>query len=245
MTNIIRCRGLILKTTPFKESSLIASVLTDISGKVQLLAKGVRRPKSKICGAMEPFNLDEIIYYKREFKEMYNLSDAIVLDCFEAIRKDPRKVNAALVLCEFYEKTLPAEEMDGHAFSLLLSFLRKLCRAEDAEVRSLVIGNLLKAFSGAGIMPHMSDCVRCHAAVNGSNRKVSFSLASGGVVCSKHHDDTVMLLSKKTISAISSIYSTQRSFIDSDSLEEIENFLADYMYLHLGNLNLNSLKHLK
>lgn len=245
MANIIKCRCLVLKTFPFKESSLIVSVLSDRLGKIKLVVKGVRRPKSRICGAMEPFNFDEIIFYKREFKEMYNLSDAVVLDSFEEIREDPRKVNAALVLCEFYEKTLPAEEADGHAFSLLLSFLKKLQSANESVIRSMVLSNLVKAFSGAGVMPHLDDCVRCHAAVGVKGRKIDFSVASGGVVCSKHHDDTVMLLSPQTVKTIKGIYSAGTVPIDRDSMEEIESIITDYMYIHLGNLNLNSLKHLK
>ncbi len=245
MANIVKCRGLVLKTFPFKESSLIVSIFSDRLGKIKLMVKGVRRPKSRICGAMEPFNLDEIIFHKREYKEMYNLSDAVVIDDFEDIRKDPRRVNAALVLCEFYEKTLPSEERDGQAFALLLSFLKKLRNVDESAVRSLVVSQLLKAFSGAGIMPHLDDCVRCHGLVGGNNRKVDFSVASGGVVCSKHHDDTVMLLSPQTIDALRGIYVTEKASIDRDALSEIESILTDYMYVHLSNLNLNSLKHLK
>ena len=245
MANIIKCRGFVLKTFPFKESSLIVSILSNRVGKVKLMVKGVRRPKSRICGAMEPFNLDEIIFHKREFKEMYNLSDAVVIDSFEEIRKEPRRVNAALVLCEFYEKTLPSEEADGHAFSSLLTFLNRLRSAEAAAIRPLVISYLLKAFSGAGVMPHLDDCVRCHGTVGGRNRKVDFSVASGGVVCSKHHDDTVMLLSPQTVRTMKGVYNSGKTPVSQDSLEEIESILTDYMYVHLGNLNLNSLKHLK
>jgi DNA repair protein RecO (recombination protein O) len=245
MANIVKCRGFVLKTFPFKESSLIVSALTDRLGKIKLMVKGVRRPKSRICGAMEPFNLDEIIFHKREFKEMYNLSDAVIIDHFEKIRKNPRKVNAALVLCEFYDRTLPAEEMDGRSFTLLLGFLKKLRVAEESAIRSLVVSYLLRALASAGVMPHLDDCVRCHGAVGGENRKVDFSVASGGVVCSKHHDDTVMQLSPRTVDAMKGIFITDKAAIDRDTLEEIESILTDYMYVHLSNLNLNSLKHLK
>jgi DNA-directed RNA polymerase subunit F len=74
---------------------------------------------------------------------------------------------------------------------------------------------------------------------------VDFSVASGGVVCKRHHDDTVMLLSPQTVRTIKSVYTSGGSPIRQDSLEEIESVLTDYMYVHLGNLNLNSLKHLK
>jgi DNA repair protein RecO (recombination protein O) len=245
MANIVKCRGFVLKTFPFKESSLIVSVLTNRFGKVKVLAKGVRRPKSRICGAMEPFNLDEIIFYKREFKEIYNLSDAVIIDGFDQIRNDPQKVSAALVLCEFYDKTLPSEEMDAQAFSLFLGFLKRLRYSQGTAVRALVTSCLLRALCGAGVMPHLDDCVRCHGSVSRDNEKTDFSVAAGGFVCSKHHDDTVMLLSHGTVNTLRKIYNKQEAPIDNDSLAEIENFLADYMYVHLNNLNLNALKHLR
>ncbi|MCK4452894.1 DNA repair protein RecO, partial [candidate division WOR-3 bacterium] len=126
MANIIKTEGFVLKTMLFKESSLIASIFTKKFGKIKVLAKGVRRPKSKLCGALELFNLDEIIFYKRELKELYTLSDAVVIDDFEKVRAHPRKVNAGMVLCEFFEKTLPLEEIDSHAYTLLLNFLKEL-----------------------------------------------------------------------------------------------------------------------
>ena len=245
MTNIIRCRGLILKTTPFKESSLIASVLTDISGRVQLLAKGVRRPKSKICGAMEPFNLDDIIYYKREFKEIYNLSDAAVIEGFEQIRNIPEKVNAALVLCEFYNKTVPAEDVNANAFSLLLNYLKTLEKVDAADARSLAVVFLVRALSGAGVMPHLEDCVHCHKPIAKNNCKIDFSISAGGVVCSGHHDDTVVFLNQPTFDTLKNMYNKKLMRIDGVTSSEIESLLVDYIYIHLNHVRLNTLKHLK
>ncbi len=244
MAHIIKCRGFILRTTPFKESSLITSIFTDKLGKIQLMAKGVRRPKSKICGAMEPFNFDEVIFYKREFKEIYNLSDAVVIDGFDKIRNDPQKVNAALVLCEFYYKTLPAEEPDNKAFSLFMDFMNDLRGVAGPGVRSVALTFLFKAFSGAGVMPHFEDCVRCHKLLQ-DNGNVDFSLDAGGVVCDEHYDDTVMFLSRATVDVLKNIYTTRESCIEDESLDEIESFLIDYMYVHLNNLRLNSIKHLR
>ena len=94
-------------------------------------------------------------------------------------------------------------------------------------------------------MPHLDNCVRCHSTVGGKDRKVDFSVASGGVVCRRHHDDTVILLSPQTVRAIKGVYTSGETPISQDTVEEIESILTDYMYVHLGNLNLNSLKHLK
>ncbi|UCF71572.1 MAG: DNA repair protein RecO [candidate division WOR-3 bacterium] len=245
MANIIKCRGFVLKTAPFKESSLLASVLTNKLGKVKLLAKGVRRPKSKMCGALEPFSLDEIIFYKREFKDIYTLSDAVIVDGYPEVRGDPHKVSGAMVLCEYFDKTLPTEERDTAAFSGFYRFLRNLRRVNSAGVRALVVGHLIKALSASGVMPHLDNCVLCHVPLSDGNGKVDFSVSAGGVVCSKHHDDTVVLLSRQTIYALRNIYGKSDAAINDEALREIEVFMADYMYVHLNHLNLHSLKHFK
>jgi DNA repair protein RecO (recombination protein O) len=215
----------------FKESSLIASIFTKKFGKIKVLAKGVRRPKSKLCGALELFNLDEIIFYKRELKELYTLSDAVVIDDFEKVRAHPRKVNAGMVLCEFFEKTLPLEEIDSHAYTLLLNFLKELQDIDKAAIKPLTYYYLLKTLSGAGVRPHFENCVRCHEPIKYDNKNIDF-------------DDTVIFLSNKTVNTLRRIYKDEDIEMCKESISEIETFIPNYLYYHLNNLVLNSLKHL-
>ncbi|UCD06583.1 MAG: DNA repair protein RecO [candidate division WOR-3 bacterium] len=245
MANIIKCRGFVLNTIPFKESSLIASVLTNKSGKVKLLAKGIRRPKSKMCGAMEPFSFDEIIFYKREFKDIYTLSDAVVIDSFPEIRGDPFRVSGAMVLCEFYDKTLPMEESNTQVFSEFFRFLSSMRKADSHTVRALVISYLIRAFPYSGVMPHLDDCVQCHGPVGGGNGKIDFSISAGGTVCRKHHDDSVLLLDRQTVEALKSMLQRRHFQLSNSTLAEMEGFVADYIYVHMNNIRLHSLKHFK
>ena len=245
MANIIKTKGIILNTQPFKESSLIASILTNKFGKIKVLAKGVRRPKSKICGALEPFSLDDIIFYKRESKEIYNLSDAEIIQSYEKIRCNLEKVNAAMVLCEFFNKTLPSEEYDEHSFGLLFNFLEELENAEESTIRSLTFRYLIKVLVGAGVRPHLENCVRCQQEIKWGDKKFDFSISAGGLVCDKHFDDTVIFMSNKTINALKQIYNNENIEIDESSLGELEKFFPDYLYYHLNNLKLNSLGHLR
>lgn len=244
MANIIKTEGFVLKTMLFKESSLIASIFTKKFGKIKVLAKGVRRPKSKFCGALELFNLDEIIFYKRELKDLYTLSDAVVIDDFEEVRAYPKKVNAGMVLCEFFEKTLPLEEIDSYAYTLLLNFLKELQDIDVAATKPLTFYYLLKTLSGAGVRPHFENCVRCHGPIKYDNKNVDFSIGAGGVVCDSHFDDTVVFLSNKTVNTLRRIYKDEDTEMCKESISEIETFIPDYLYYHLNNLVLNSLKHL-
>ncbi len=245
MATIVKTKGIVLKTMLFMESSLFASILTERYGKIKVLAKGCRRPKSKLCGTLELFNLNEVIFYRREFKEVYTLSDAVILDDFEKIRQLPGKVNAALVLCEFFEKTMPAEERDEHSFNLVLKFLKELQRTDESSVKSVVFYYLLNALSTAGVKPHLENCVKCHKPISYNTKKIDFSIDAGGIVCDRDFDDTVIFLSSDTVKALKEIYSKQCGHIDKDPLDEIEKIIPDYIYYHMNNLELRSLKHLK
>ncbi len=244
MPNIVKAEGFVLNTTAFKESSMIASILSKECGKIKVLAKGVRRPKSKLCGVLELFNLDEIIFYKRESKDLYTLSDAAVIDNFETIRTQPRRVNAAMILCEFFEKILPSEEPDAGTYTLFLNFLKELKNSDEPHIRQLTFCYLLKALSGAGVRPHLENCVRCHKRIKYDSKHVDFSIGAGGIVCDQDFDDTVVLLSNKAFSILRKIYSGEETHIDDTSCDEIEKLIPDYLYYHLNNLVLNSLKHL-
>src|SRR5690606_27473744 len=54
--------GIVLRRTNFKEADRIITVLTPDHGKVSVIAKGVRRAKSKLAGGVELFSLSEITY---------------------------------------------------------------------------------------------------------------------------------------------------------------------------------------
>lgn len=47
--------GFVLHTYPFKETSVVAEVLTREHGRVALIARGARRPTSVLRGLMQPF----------------------------------------------------------------------------------------------------------------------------------------------------------------------------------------------
>ncbi len=233
-----------LKTMPFKESSLIASVLTKKFGKVKIIAKGCRRPKSKFCGTLELFTLTEIIYYKRETKDLYTLSDATIMDHFSNIRSSNNKVNAAMVLCEFYDKTLLQEEIDTASYRHLFNFLQELKNIDSHSIKPLTLYHLLIALAGAGFKPHLDNCVRCHNSIDYNSKKIDFSISGGGVVCENDFDDTVVFLSSDTIDLLKNIYQNKSIQIDARQFKEIERLVPEYLRYHLNQV-LNSLKFLK
>jgi DNA repair protein RecO (recombination protein O) len=56
--------GIILRRTDYGEADRILTLLTPDCGKLSLLAKGVRRIKSKMAGGIELFSISEITYIR-------------------------------------------------------------------------------------------------------------------------------------------------------------------------------------
>ena len=57
---IYKTKGIVLKARPFDESAKIITIFTIDFGKVNVIAKGAKRPNSKFGGRLEPLNVLEL-----------------------------------------------------------------------------------------------------------------------------------------------------------------------------------------
>lgn len=62
--NQLASRGIILRRIEYGEADRIITMLTSDYGKVRLMAKGVRKQKSKLAGGIELFSVSEIHFIK-------------------------------------------------------------------------------------------------------------------------------------------------------------------------------------
>jgi DNA repair protein RecO (recombination protein O) len=60
----LNTQGVVLKRTDFGEADRIITVLTPDQGKLRLLAKGVRKVKSKLAGGIELFSISDITFIR-------------------------------------------------------------------------------------------------------------------------------------------------------------------------------------
>ncbi|MCA9349001.1 DNA repair protein RecO [Candidatus Saccharibacteria bacterium] len=60
--NYVVDKAIVLGRINYGEADRIATLICEQTGKVTVLAKGVRRPKSKLAGGLEIFNINEITY---------------------------------------------------------------------------------------------------------------------------------------------------------------------------------------
>ena len=57
--------AIVLKNTPYKESSIISRLFTRESGKISTIFKGAKKNKNNIAGIIEPGNIINITFYNK------------------------------------------------------------------------------------------------------------------------------------------------------------------------------------
>jgi len=113
--------GLVLNRKNYGEADRILTVYSKHFGKLTLLAKGVRKPKSRKRGHIEVFS--RIKFSASKAKGFDLITEAELLDSYEIIRKDLRKVTVAYFLCEVINRVTRDEERNEMIFANTLNNL--------------------------------------------------------------------------------------------------------------------------
>ena len=113
------------------ETSLIADVFTKKNGKMSIIAKGAKKPKSKFFGYLTPFTKLKITYTGRsELKTLTNIDR----DFSELTNSLSKKSYSLLYINELLTKLLPKDAAHEDLFLLYESFLLKIHSGENIEL---------------------------------------------------------------------------------------------------------------
>ena len=121
----------LLHHRPHGETSLIVDVFTKKNGKMSIIAKGAKKPKSKFFGYLTPFTKLKIIYTGRsELKTLTNIDR----DFSESTNSLSKTSYSLLYINELLIRLLPKDAVHEDLFQLYESFLLKIHSGENIEL---------------------------------------------------------------------------------------------------------------
>ena len=121
----------LLHQRSYGETSIIADVFTQKSGKVSLIAKGVKKPKSKFFGYLVPFQKLKITYSGRA--ELKTLT-SIDRDLASNSNTFSKVSYSLLYINELLMKLLPKDAKHEELFVLYDEFLKKINKNNNLEI---------------------------------------------------------------------------------------------------------------
>lgn len=169
-------QGIVLRAMKLGEADKIVTILTQGSGKVRAVAKGVRRTNSKFGARLEPLTHVSLLLYRG--RNLDTITQAEIISTFRTIRGSLGLIAAGETMLEAVDKVAEEHERNVRLFLLLLSGLRAL-EARPHDAAAAAESFLLKLLSLSGFHPSLVGCAVCgEAGPHGW-----FSSGQGGVVC--------------------------------------------------------------
>jgi len=119
--------GIILKKQNYKEADQILTVWTREAGKVRILARGLRKPASKLNYALPDLGLAELHFTG---KNLPVLIGAKPIRNFPSLTEDLQKTIIGFYAAELMLKMTADEHPNAEAYDLLAGFLAELNQAD-------------------------------------------------------------------------------------------------------------------
>lgn len=176
-TRDYQTEAIIIKKTKLGEADRILTLYTPGLGKIQAVAKGVRRPKSKLSGHLELLTHSQVTLAKGH--NLDTVTGSQTINSFMPLKTDLWLTSYGLYITELVNQFTAEHVADERLFRLLLETLQNLCQTNNREL-------LLRFFEihlleESGYRPQIQECVTCHRTLEPTTN--SFCASIGGTLC--------------------------------------------------------------
>ena len=169
--------AIVVRQTSLGETDRVLTLFTPELGKLGAVAKGVRRPGSRMGGHLELLNLVRVSL--AQGRTLDTVTDAHAVQTFAGLRGRLHSISRAMYAAELVDRFSIDRSPNLPVYRLLLEALTLLDAGPEAP--ALLRHFELMLLDHSGYRPELFRCVECRAELQPSGH--TFSNALGGVLC--------------------------------------------------------------
>ena len=128
---IEKTEAIVLRSVKYQESSLISTLFTEQLGRVSVIARGARKPKSRFAAMLTPGQIIETVFHHKETRSVQTLTEADYLVPLGSLRTDVQKLAIVTTLCELLLQLLHENDPNESLFNYLKTTIVWIERQED------------------------------------------------------------------------------------------------------------------
>jgi len=246
---ITKAEAVVLKTLNHGDTSKIITLYSREVGRLKLIAKGVRSPRSKAAGLFQPTRHLQVIYYTKPNSDLQLFKSGELINGFFGLEEDFDRLTLAQVMVELLDRSIEDEESHPGLFQLLVDSLTRMSQHQisSAEAYWFFHARLLQEL---GFRPHVGRCSVCRGDLEGG---ASLGRGSSQLECVRcHHPD------QDSIMVSTQVLQTLQNLLDEDWKDHektplaardrriLWDFLWQFTYHHIESARgMRSLKVLK
>jgi DNA repair protein RecO (recombination protein O) len=228
---VYKTEAIVLRRVNLGEADSIFTLYTPNLGKIRAVAKGVRRPRSKLGGHLEPLTQSSLLIAQGRNLDIITQSQTI--DSFLPLKASLYHAGCAIYMAELVDQFAPEHVESYASYRLLHQSLEWLCEARTCE---LVLRHFeLHLLSLLGYQPELYECLHCRLPLK-PGRNV-FSALEGGVLCPDCGESLASLrpVSVDAVKAMRFLLASDRSTasrlrLTSELSQELEQLTRAYIH---------------
>lgn len=173
----VNVQAIVLRRRALGEVDKVLTLFTREMGKLSAIAKGARKPTSKLAGATE--TCVRARFHLAQGKTFWIVTQASVERARAKLHRLLVNATAAIYACELVDCLLEENVPDEELFDLLSDTLDELEISEHPMWTLCLLENAIMLQQG--YTPVLETCARCAKTVDGE--QIAFQPGSGGVLC--------------------------------------------------------------
>ena len=178
MPRSLKAQAVVLRSIRYGEADRILHLYTPHLGRINAIAKGVRRSRSRFGARLEPFFHVRLVLHEGR-GELATVTSADTVAANAELRDHAETLDAAARACDAVARLFETPEPHPEVFRLLVNELALLNGSRDHARPANGLAFRLKLLLAAGIVPQLGACSTCGARED----LHGFSAAAGGIVC--------------------------------------------------------------
>jgi DNA repair protein RecO (recombination protein O) len=169
--------AVVLRHKDWGEADRLLWLFTLEMGKIKAIAKGVRKPRSRKAGHLEPFTRVNLLIARG--RDLLIITQAETVDAYLPLREGLVGVTYASYVVELLDRFTYEEGENRTLYRLLVDTLTRLSQANNID--SVLRYFEIRLLDIVGFRPRLFQCAICGSEILPQDQY--FSASQGGVLC--------------------------------------------------------------
>lgn len=170
-----KCEGIVIRTTDYAETNKIVTLYTREWGKVGVMARGAKKPSSRLTAITQPFTYGHFLIQRG--RGLGSLQQGEIISSMRSMREDIFQTAYASYIIDLTDKSTDEKKPNPFLFQLLLQTLQYLDEGYDQDILMHIYE--MKMLNVLGLYPILDHCANCGR----TEGTFSFSVREGGLLC--------------------------------------------------------------
>lgn len=191
---LYQAEGIVLRTRNLGEADKICVIYSREEGKFSAVARGARRPKSRLLSVSQPFTHARYLLYRG--RSLDTVRQGEIIDSFRSVRENLMRMAIASYAAELVDVSVDERQPSALLFETIVSAWTLFANASDPVTALLWFE--LKLLDQLGYRPELEACVSCGKR---NAEELTFSPREGGILCPacKKKDLTAKRISPRSV----------------------------------------------